>query len=210
MRPSRPTAIRSKKNSCGDRHARRREAERRSRQSALVLVANRQRSDDTRRPRGDLGLPSRKAYSWNETWTGSGEAPKAVCYQPLVFVDVGAPAFLLTVVDDRLAARDRGSAAARRFRPLSAVAVPRRHARLVRVVSVVRAVAVLRLRARCFKVRHGRCPPKMTAPARRTCGPAAGAVIDSVCWWEPRRRYRGRTRPDQGFAEAQPKFSFRS
>ena len=110
-----------------------------------------------------------------------------------VAVDVGAPAFLLAVVDDRLAARDRGSAAARRFRPLSAVAVPRRHARLVRVVSVVRAVAVLRLRARCFKVRHGRCPPKMTAPARQTCGPAAGAVIDSVCWWEPRRRYRGTT-----------------
>ena len=45
MRPSRPTAIRSKKNSCGDRHARRREAERRSRESALVLVADRQRSD---------------------------------------------------------------------------------------------------------------------------------------------------------------------
>ena len=42
MRPSRPTAIRSKKNSCGDRHARRREAERRSRQSSLVLVDDRQ------------------------------------------------------------------------------------------------------------------------------------------------------------------------
>ena len=42
MRPSRPTAIRSKKNSCGDRHARRREAERRSRESALVLVDDRQ------------------------------------------------------------------------------------------------------------------------------------------------------------------------
>ena len=40
--------------------------------------------------RGHLGLPSRKAYSWNKTWTGSGEAPKAVCYQPLVFDAVGA------------------------------------------------------------------------------------------------------------------------
>ena len=53
MRPSRPTAIRSKKNSCGDRHARRREAERRSRQSSLVLVDDRQPSDDALRPRRD-------------------------------------------------------------------------------------------------------------------------------------------------------------
>ena len=53
MRPSRPTAIRSKKNSCGDRHARRREAELRSRQSSLVLVDDRQPSDDALRPRRD-------------------------------------------------------------------------------------------------------------------------------------------------------------
>ena len=53
MRPSRPTAIRSKKNSCGDRHARRREAERRSRQSSLVLVDDRQPPMTRSRPPRD-------------------------------------------------------------------------------------------------------------------------------------------------------------
>jgi hypothetical protein len=96
----------------------------------------------TRSDRVAPWVASRKAYSWNETWTGSGEAPKAVCYQPLVFVDVGAPAFLLAVIDDGLAARDRWCRRARGFRPLSAVAVPRRHPRLVRVVAVVRARTV--------------------------------------------------------------------
>ncbi len=62
-----------------------------------------------------------------------------------VAVDIGAPAFLLAVVDDGLAARDRGSAAAR-FRPLSAGAVPRRNPRLVGIVSVVRARTVAGVR----------------------------------------------------------------
>ena len=79
---------------------------RRSRQSALVLVDDRQRSDDTLGSCGHLGLPSRKAYSWDETWIGSGEAPKAVCYQPLVFVDVvdtaiGPPDYIEQVFDER-------------------------------------------------------------------------------------------------------------
>ena len=77
----------------------------RSRQYALVLVANHQLPDDARGSRGDLGLPSRKAYSWDETWIGSGEAPKAVCYQPLVFVDVvdaviGSPDYIEQVFNE--------------------------------------------------------------------------------------------------------------
>ena len=64
------------------------------------------RSDDTLGSCGHLGLPSRKAYSWDETWIGSGEAPKAVCYQPLVFVDVvdtaiGPPDYIEQVFDER-------------------------------------------------------------------------------------------------------------
>ena len=74
MRPSRPTAIRSKKNSCGDRHARRREAERRSRQSALVLVDDRQppmtRSgrlatlEEAKATFRRVGMPGRRGRSW--------------------------------------------------------------------------------------------------------------------------------------------------
>ena len=78
MRPSRPTAIRSKKNSCGDRHARRREAERRSRSlrwfwsltvngpmlgSRGDLAAARSRKLDRRRRSADLhGLRQRLIF----------------------------------------------------------------------------------------------------------------------------------------------------